>query len=62
MSETDPERRPMSDSMALKQGHLGLLESDVARRLLASRIPARFAYIAEDGAAAGAGDVVSLDG
>jgi hypothetical protein len=34
--------------MALKQGDLGLLESDVARRLLASRIPARFAYIATD--------------
>jgi hypothetical protein len=31
------------------QGDLGLLESDVARRLLASRIPARFAYIAGDG-------------
>src|SRR6266566_9757028 len=34
---------------ALRQGHLDLLESDVARRLLASRIPARFAYIAGDG-------------
>jgi hypothetical protein len=33
----------------LKQGDLGLLQSDVARRLLASRIPARFAYIATDG-------------
>jgi hypothetical protein len=37
------------DPMALKQGDLGLLESDVARRLLASTIPARFAYIAADG-------------
>ena len=36
-------------SMALKQGDLGLLESDVAQRLLASRIPARFAYVALDG-------------
>jgi hypothetical protein len=35
--------------MALKQGDLGLLEGDVARRLLASAIPARFAYIAADG-------------
>lgn len=38
-----------ADPMALKQGDLGLLESDVARRLLASRIPARFAYVALDG-------------
>ena len=35
--------------MALPQGDLGLLESDVARRLLSSRIPARLAYIATDG-------------
>ena len=35
--------------MALAQGELGLLESDVARRLLSSRIPARLAYIATDG-------------
>src|SRR5258708_15058815 len=35
--------------MTLRQGDLGLLESDVARRLLSSRIPARFAYIATDG-------------
>jgi hypothetical protein len=34
---------------ALRQGELGLLESDVARRLLSSRIPARFAYVATDG-------------
>lgn len=33
----------------LRQGDIGLLESDVARRLLASTIPARFAYIARDG-------------
>jgi hypothetical protein len=35
--------------MALKQGDLRLLDTDVARRLLASRIPARFAYVATDG-------------
>jgi hypothetical protein len=35
--------------MPLKQGDLGLLETDVARRLLTSRIPARFAYVAPDG-------------
>jgi hypothetical protein len=33
----------------LEQGDLRLLESDLAKRLLASTIPARFAYIAEDG-------------
>jgi hypothetical protein len=38
-----------TDPMTLRQGDLGLLESDVARRLLSSRIPARFAYIATDG-------------
>jgi hypothetical protein len=36
--------------MTLEQGDLGLLETDVARRLLSSRIPARFAYLATDGA------------
>jgi hypothetical protein len=36
-------------TMTLKQGDLGLLESDVARRLLGSRIPARFAYIGTRG-------------
>lgn len=45
MSEGD--RR--ADPMLLRQGDLGLLESDVARRLLSSRIPARFAYVATDG-------------
>src|SRR6266536_5594412 len=35
--------------MTLKQGDLGLLESEVAGRLLLSRIPARFAYVATDG-------------
>lgn len=35
--------------MTLKQGDLRLLETDVARRLLSSRIPARFAYVAADG-------------
>lgn len=42
-------RHRRSDPMTLRQGDLGLLESDVARRLLSSRIPARFAYIATDG-------------
>lgn len=37
------------EAMTLKQGDLGLLEADVARRLLSSRIPARFAYLATDG-------------
>jgi Pyridoxamine 5'-phosphate oxidase len=35
--------------MTLKQGDVGLLQTDIARRLLSSRIPARFAYIATDG-------------
>jgi hypothetical protein len=35
-------------TMALPQGDLRLLESDVAKRLLTSTIPARFAYIARD--------------
>jgi hypothetical protein len=38
-----------ADPMLLRQGDPGLLESDVARRLLSSRIPARFAYVATDG-------------
>jgi hypothetical protein len=38
-----------ADPMQLQQGDLGLLHSDVARRLLTSRIPARFAYVATDG-------------
>lgn len=38
-----------ADLMLLRQGDLGLLQSDVARRLLTSRIPARFAYVATDG-------------
>jgi hypothetical protein len=33
----------------LPQGDVGLLESDAARRLLGSGIPARFAYLALDG-------------
>lgn len=45
----DGNRKDGADPMALKQGDLGLLESEVARRLLASRIPARFAYVALDG-------------
>lgn len=35
--------------MALSQGDLGLLRSEVAQRLLASTIPARLAYVALDG-------------
>jgi hypothetical protein len=45
----DSDRKDRADPTALEQGHLGLLESEVARRLLASRIPARFAYVALDG-------------
>jgi PPOX class probable F420-dependent enzyme len=35
--------------MGLKQGDLALLEHPVAKELLASRIPARLAYVAIDG-------------
>jgi hypothetical protein len=35
--------------MKLAQGDLRLLGSEVAQRLLSSRIPARFAYLATDG-------------
>jgi hypothetical protein len=35
--------------MALPQGDLRLLDSDIARELLASTLPARFAYVASDG-------------
>jgi hypothetical protein len=46
-------RRPIATEDAevsvLRQGDIGLLETEVARRLLASTIPARFAYIAHDG-------------
>jgi len=42
-----PEKGP--DPMTLGQGDLRLLESEVAQRLLSSRIPARFAYLATDG-------------
>jgi hypothetical protein len=35
--------------MELKQGDLRLLESELAKRLLASTIPARYAYTALDG-------------
>lgn len=37
------------DPKTLRQGDIGLLEADVAKRLLSSSIPARFAYIAKDG-------------
>ncbi len=33
----------------LPQGHLGLLDTPVARELLTSRIPARFAFVRPDG-------------
>ncbi len=33
----------------LAQGDVRLLETEVGRRLLASRIPARLAYVAPDG-------------
>ena len=35
--------------MTLEQGDLRLLESDLAKRLLTSTIPARYAYVALDG-------------
>src|SRR5215510_448060 len=38
-----------ADSATAPQGDLRLLDSDVARRLLQSTIPARVAYIATDG-------------
>jgi hypothetical protein len=38
-----------TDSDAAPQGDLRLLDSEVARRLLSSTIPARMAYIATDG-------------
>ena len=36
--------------MGIPQGDLQLLNSDMAKRLLNSKIPARLAYIAKDGA------------
>jgi hypothetical protein len=39
----------MPEQPTLKQGDVRLLETDVAQRLLASTIPARFAYVAGDG-------------
>jgi hypothetical protein len=36
-------------TMAIPQGDLKLLDSDIAKRLLNSNIPARLAYIAKDG-------------
>src|SRR4051794_35457082 len=36
------------DPMRLQQGDVRLLKSEVAQRLLSSRIPARFAYLATD--------------
>jgi hypothetical protein len=35
--------------MALPQGDLALLDSEIARQLLASTLPARLAYVASDG-------------
>ena len=42
-------RKDGADPMALEQGDLGLFDTEVAQRLLVSRIPARFAYVALDG-------------
>jgi hypothetical protein len=42
---TDEPRQPT----ALPQGDLRLLQTDQARRLLAARLPARYAYTARDG-------------
>src|SRR5690349_18033812 len=36
--------------MATKQGDLALLDEPIAKQLLQSRIPARFAYVGSDGA------------
>jgi len=33
----------------IPQGDLALLDSDVAKELLASKLPARLAYVAKDG-------------
>lgn len=44
----DDDQGARADPMALKQGDPGLLETEVAQRLLVSPIPARFAYIALD--------------
>jgi hypothetical protein len=44
MTSNDP-----TDAMTLPQGDLALLHTSLARRLLASTIPARFAYVALDG-------------
>src|SRR5262249_56043231 len=47
---TSPMMSTNSDGpAAAPQGDLKLLETDVARRLLSSAIPARLAYIATDG-------------
>src|SRR5205807_9811558 len=37
------------ETMALAQGDLELLESDLAKRMLSSTVPARLAYTAKDG-------------
>jgi len=39
----------MTDKSPARQGDLKLLDSEVAQRLLSSRIPARCAYVAGDG-------------
>jgi hypothetical protein len=46
MSTNDPDA---AQAAALAQGDLRLLESEVAQRLLASSLPARFAYASADG-------------
>jgi pyridoxamine 5'-phosphate oxidase-like protein len=40
----------MERDAGTRQGSIDLLESEVAKRLLASSIPARYAYVATDGA------------
>lgn len=38
-----------NEAVALPQGSLGLLDTEVAQRLLSSTIPARLAYVAAHG-------------
>ncbi|PXY31048.1 pyridoxamine 5'-phosphate oxidase family protein [Prauserella muralis] len=44
-----PQERGPADALRLPQGDVGLLETEVAQRLLASRELARIAYVAHDG-------------
>jgi hypothetical protein len=47
--------------MGIPQGDLKLLDAELATRLLHSKTPARLAYIAKDGTAAGHSYLVSLE-